>query len=59
MVEGSQEIQTSSYKTNHGDVMWSKAAIVSNTVLHTLKLLRSCKFPVTRKISVTMYSDGC
>ena len=32
--EGSQKVQISSYKISHGDVMYSMATIVNNTILH-------------------------
>ena len=37
MGEGDQKVQTSSYKVSpisHGNVMYSIAAIINNTVLH-------------------------
>ena len=35
MGEGSLKVQTSSYKIkSHGDVMYSMATIVNNTILH-------------------------
>lgn len=34
MVEGGQKVQTSSYKVNPGDVMYSMMTIVNNAILH-------------------------
>ena len=34
MSEGGRKVQTN-YKISHGDVMYSMATVVNNTVLHT------------------------
>ena len=40
MGKDSQKVQTSSYKINSRDVMFSVVTIVNNTVLYIFKLLR-------------------
>ena len=52
MGEGSQKVQTSSYKVNKSwDVIYSMVTIVNNTVLYIWRLLRDyiLKVLITRK----------
>lgn len=61
-MKGDQKVQMSSYKIRHRDIMCSMGNIVNNTLLHISKLQRKIlKVLISKKkkISITMYGDGC
>lgn len=52
-------VQTSSYKINPGDGMYSMVTVVNVTMLYICKLLREILKVSSHTKILTMCSDGC